>query len=357
MALAAAVGRKPHEVFSIQVLRALAAIAVVIAHIADDLTERALQSEALPRLDFFQAGVDVFFVISGFVMVYASESLFAATDAPKIFLLRRLNRIVPLYWLVTTTYLAIAWLASDLPHKGYSAGLAVASYLFIPWAGPDDTLEPIVGQGWTLNYEMLFYVLFAVAIAAPRRIAVALVSTALVLAVLAGSFFQPTSAIPKYWSNEITLEFVLGMLLGLAYAEGVRLPRVPRMLLIAAGVCLIYVAAPQLGGVPLDHRALLWGTPAAMIVAGSVFGFPAGPLPGLQSLALLGDASYALYLVHSLPVRAFRKIWLWSSLTAGVSSWIYLALALAVTTAVGVLVHLYVERPIGRRSRMIVSAR
>jgi len=138
-------------IVAIQALRALAATAVVFAHFQMDLGRLLNARDALPDLTLGNAGVDLFFVISGFVMVYASEPMFGRAGGPLQFMTRRLIRIVPLYWLVTTLYLVMA-LAIPAFEKSYSVASVVASYLFIPWPRLDGIMQPLVGQGWTLNY-------------------------------------------------------------------------------------------------------------------------------------------------------------------------------------------------------------
>src|SRR5207237_5929129 len=90
-----------------------------------------------------------------------------------MFLGRRIARIVPIYWTVTTIYLAVALSAPSLLNSEFlGAGGVLASYLFIPVTRPDGLVQPLYGLGWTLNYEMFFYVLFSLAVAWPRRRAV-----------------------------------------------------------------------------------------------------------------------------------------------------------------------------------------
>jgi peptidoglycan/LPS O-acetylase OafA/YrhL len=335
------------SIFSIQVLRALAAISVVIAHIQTDVTQRAGLIGALPNLEWCKAGVDVFFVVSGFIMVYSSEPLFAKSDGPRIFFKRRVVRIVPLYWLVTSIYIAIAALVPMLQHKSYSWSMVLASYLFLPARNPDGALEPVVGQGWTLNYEMFFYIVFALSVIASRRVAVSLVALVLISTVWAGKHFAPTQTVLYYWSNEIIIEFVFGILLGAIYQEGVRLSRSVRTLLLGAGLLLWYVAFAH-PDIAWNHRSASWGVPAAMVVAGAVFGMPTGPSAGWQWLKKIGDASYALYLTHSLPIRGLREVWIWFGLDVRNAPWFYLFVALASAIGPAIVVHLYVERPIGR---------
>lgn len=134
-------------------------------------------------------GVQLFFVISGFVMVYATEPLFGTRRGPFVFLERRIVRIVPLYWVVTTFYLALTLVFAKFD-KGYPASFVVASYLFIPLARPDGTIEPLVGQGWSLNYEMLFYAVFALTVIHSRRVSAIVVTVTLLTAVVVGELFH-----------------------------------------------------------------------------------------------------------------------------------------------------------------------
>src|SRR5215467_2504234 len=151
---------------AIQFLRALAAAAVVAFHVRFDFVNNVSPPGFLPAaFNLGAAGVDLFFVISGFVMVYSSESLFGRPNAPATFLLRRIVRIVPLYWLMTSVMLAYV-LARGFGPSDASPQLALASYFFIPYRRPSGAMDPLYGIGWTLNYEMFFYVVFAVAMAA-----------------------------------------------------------------------------------------------------------------------------------------------------------------------------------------------
>ena len=334
------------SIFSIRVLRALAALAVLAGHAQDDLVHRLGLAQALPDMRLGYAGVDVFFVISGFIMVHASGGLFATPDGPRIFLKRRLIRIVPLYWSVTTLYLAITLVAPHLPHKAYSPGMVAASYFFLPWIASDGLNEPVVGQGWTLNYEILFYVLFCVAVTRPRYQAVLLVSSVLAVGVMAGNIF----ALPMplaYWSNEIVLEFVFGMAIGLVYTSGMRLQRWSRLLLIGAGLLLLGRTAFESGAAEF-HRLPDWGIPAALIVAGAVLGAPSGAWAGARPMGVIGDASYALYLIHPLVGRAVRELFVRSGADLVAVSWFYLVIATAATIVAALAVHFWFERPITR---------
>jgi exopolysaccharide production protein ExoZ len=290
-------------------------------------------------------------------MVYASERLFGAPAGGRIFLARRLARIVPIYWLVTTLYLLIALAAPQLLNSelvGFWP--VVASYLFIPVTRPDGLVQPLYGLGWTLNYEMFFYVLFSAAVIWPRRRAVPGLMLALLALVAIGRVLEPLPQPFGFWTDPIVLEFVYGMALGLLYAEGVRLgPRVRGALAAMALAMLVFVAL-RWGAAAIPHRMLAYGIPAAMLVAALAFGSDRaaeqGRIAGLG--ASVGDASYALYLIHPFVIRGGREILWQSGLGALVGPWGAVVLTLAASLAASVAVYRAFERPMTRwlRSRL-----
>src|SRR5215469_15902504 len=183
--------RSGHRLLLIQALRAVAAAMIVVLHAESLVRIYAEQHNySFAPIEIFPlgAGVDLFFVISGFVIVYSSQSLFAEAGGARKFMVRRLIRILPLYWAALTLRvigLAAAVLIGAGIHFPFPdlAGI-VTSYLFIPY----DTLGygsdypfPVVDLGWSLNYEMFFYVLFACFIGFACRKAVGLFVTCIVL--------------------------------------------------------------------------------------------------------------------------------------------------------------------------------
>jgi peptidoglycan/LPS O-acetylase OafA/YrhL len=335
------------KLLALQVLRAFAALAVVVHHVQNDaegLAARAglafSRSHALPWL----AGVDVFFVISGFIMVHASRGLFGRGDARHIFLGRRIARIVPLYWAATTLFLGAALLQ---PRAVNSAppdlAAIVASYLFIPWARPDGLVQPIYSLGWTLNYEMFFYLVFALAIGWPRRQAVVLVAATLAVFVALGQAFAPLPTAPAYWTSPIVLEFVFGIGLAVVAQRSFALPILARIALAAAALVLLHLDFTAAGA----PAVLAYGGPAAMLVAAATLGAPSNHPPRVeQALVMLGDASYALYLVHPFAMRALTALFGGLALTARLGTATYIALALLLAVAFALAVHRWFERPV-----------
>src|SRR5579883_269260 len=231
--------RARHDnLLSVQILRAIAAVSVCAVHweILSELLDGVRLEQ--PLLNPLAAGVDLFFVISGFVMVYSSESLFARPGAPATFLGRRIARIVPLYWATTTLVIFSRGLPVD-------ARQLLGSYFFIPYMGEDQQMLPLYGVGWTLNYEMLFYLVFSAAIMLRREMAAMAVAGVLLGAIVLGRV-MPGMPVPlRYWSDPIIMEFVFGMALALAYRHGLRLPRWVGLALLLVGAVAIWHGVPR----------------------------------------------------------------------------------------------------------------
>jgi exopolysaccharide production protein ExoZ len=352
---------------AVQILRAAAALMVVWHHARHEAGLLAGRG-AGPALDPgtllpWWGGVDLFFVISGLVIVLAAGRLFGQPGGRGRFLAHRVARVVPLYWLVSLAYLGLALARPELLGEAaalaHDPGALVAGFLFWPAARPDGTVQPVYGLGWTLNYEAFFYVLFAAGLGFGRRGAVAWLVLVLALLVAAGRLMPDLPVPLRFWADPIVLEFAAGAGLALAYRDGFR-PGLPaRLVLAALGILGLVLAARWLAG--LDGadgflRPLLVGVPAALLVAAAL-----GPerdaaqvsrLPAaVRGLVILGDASYAFYLVHPFALRLVREALLRLGLAPAVHPWGGMAFMLAGSVAAALLVHRLVERPLTRWAR------
>jgi len=203
----------PGTILSIQVLRFIAALSVVIFH-AHLLLSRKLPGHVPNRVDHAFAvgasGVHIFFVISGFVMVYTS---WRSRLTPGGFLKRRLIRIYPIYWLVGTLYL-VAHLLLEHPYDLRFAELAGAA-LLLPGYSP-----LVIGPGWTLSYEMWFYLCFTAALFAGVRAGLFFLTAFYALAVVAGALLHPTTPWGYLATNSLLIEFLAGGWLAIAFLRG-----------------------------------------------------------------------------------------------------------------------------------------
>ena len=279
--------------YSLQALRAFAAWVVVCHHFMQIFFDfHATGPVGQLLTDRGAVGVDIFFVISGLV-IYLSTC--DKPVEPRQFLLNRVLRIVPAYGFYTAL-MALLLLAFSqwMPHQVFSWHHLLLSLLFIPAENPGGYgLYPTLNVGWTLNFEMFFYLLFGLAFLVRKRHHLLLVAGALLLvSEVLGRF----GLLSRFYNNDIIYEFLLGIGLGVLYRHGlIRQGRVLALLLLgAAGLAIYHLDASQ--------RLLHWGVPSAMIVLAFIALEPM--FKGNRLLKALGDCSYSVYLIHVLVLYA-----------------------------------------------------
>jgi exopolysaccharide production protein ExoZ len=306
-------GAAPKHLLGVQYLRAVAALMVAYFHAIEQIPQYApyLQKYLLGHLNL-AAGVDVFFVISGFIMLITNRN-----GTPGKFALRRIIRIVPLYWFLTVLLVLLAlWQPSQFRTTVVSAGAIAKSLLFIPYLNPGHPGEvfPLLVPGWTLNLEMFFYAVFALALFAPGRFRVAAVGLILGTLVLVG-VTAPGRGIPAellFYTDARLLEFWLGMLIAqLLLKDALRLPRGVCIALIVCGFAMLLTGFPvDLLGVGNFTRNVASNVlPAAAIILGAVCLERAGAVRNHPWLLWLGDASYSIYLTHIFSLGVARFAW------------------------------------------------
>lgn len=331
---------------SLQYLRALASLMVVVFHLGAPLQRLGLSA---PWPQSGAAGVDIFFVLSGFLMLVTTRN---PATRPGGFYLKRIVRIVPLYWIVTSATLLLLLAAPQLVKSGQADGWHIlASYLFLPATHPVlGTLEPLVVPGWTLNYEMFFYLLWGAALLLPAGSRVGAVAMLIAAMAGLGLALPHQGTFLTFYTSPIMLEFVFGLGLGLWYLNGAAPARGWGYVLIAAGLLSLLAQ----GGVPGADRVIRWGIPAAVVVAGALVLERGRPVPACGPLVLLGDASYALYLVHGMILSAVGQVFARLAPAGSVTIYVAFGATAVVAALIGaVAVHLAVERPLLR----LMSAR
>jgi peptidoglycan/LPS O-acetylase OafA/YrhL len=332
------------QLVSIQHLRGIAALFVVIFHLKAPLAKMGYHGFWLPGLS---AGVDIFFVISGFIMWVTT---FGRTVAPGAFMRKRLARIVPIYWLLTTFVVVVLLIAPSLVQSGRIVPAhVIASYLFLPYVHPViGGVEPVVPVGWTLNLEMLFYVVFAVALLLPPRPRFVVVALFMIgLSALGLVLRTPPGTLSGFYLSSIMVEFVTGMALGVLASSTTLLARPPAWIGAAVTVvCLVWLSVTP-GST--HFRFLHWGILATLIVAGALVVEARGRLPTLPPLRLIGDASYSLYLTHFLALSAAGQVWRKLGLGGSiVGRTVFCVLATLACLAVAILCYRLIEQPLGR---------
>lgn len=331
------------EFYSIQYLRGLAAMMVVVYHLGVPLKKFGL---AVWWPEGLAAGVDVFFVISGFVMWATTSDRNVATST---FWGKRLLRIVPLYWLTTLAMATMLFAAPTVFNTSrFDAWHLLASLFFVPWVHPvKHTLEPVVMPGWTLNYEMFFYFIFGLALfLTQRRRFIFLILTFIAIVVI-GYFLPPISSILDFYSSPIIFEFLLGVLLAELLLSGRLFSLEPAVAIAVMLVAMIMILLAD--SASMASRAIYWGLPAAIMVAAGLSWEQGGTLGRSPVLRLIGDASYSIYLSQLMSMAVIAAIW--SRLVQ--ASGPFIATAFAVVDLVGAMLggiacHLLVEKPLQR---------
>jgi exopolysaccharide production protein ExoZ len=288
------------DIIPIQMLRGIAASMVVFVHLDVQLKRLGYGTLDAPWL---ASGVDIFFVISGFIM-WVSVARRPATSAGE-FMRNRLIRIVPIYWLVSAGVLAMTIAAPQLLHSTvFSAPHALASFLFLPARHPvSGEFWPLLVPGWTLNYEMLFYLLFAAALAGadgvPRR-RLAIIAVLITSVILLGTALENRVDVMHFYANPILLEFLAGILIGIVYLERRVRSSWAWFVPLGAGFVLLWLSQRTGSFAPAVNLVA-----ASMIVAGALF----APAFSNRGLKALGDASYSLYLTHVVTLAAIEQMW------------------------------------------------
>jgi peptidoglycan/LPS O-acetylase OafA/YrhL len=327
------------ELANIQALRALAAIAVMSAHVGSSQGPAALEVWTREGI----RGVDLFFVISGFIMVYIAWQRWTGAGR---FLLARALRIYPLWWVCLFAFSNVlsslgGQLATGSPLDWY----AIKSIFLIPALDADGLLYPIgLTLGWTLSYELFFYLLFAVAMSfsGPKhltlKIAVAFAVT------FAASTVLPAGAWQKFFGNSIYFEFLFGVLLGECYVRNRIAPALA--LLVAAQLAKHY--APASWNPIMALRCIEFGLPMAILVAAALL-LDDWKVRAPKFVVWLGDGSYSIYLAHLLMLGFFIN--LLAPMKAPYPFTFTLLVGLGVLAAC-MLVYLLVERPIHMMTRI-----
>jgi exopolysaccharide production protein ExoZ len=321
----------------IQFLRAIAALMVVWHHAREQLTNL----KYLFPSESGNSGVDLFFVISGFIMVVTTSK---KQVSARNFLLRRIVRVVPLYWLLTLSVVTLAMLAPQLLRStDISASHVIQSLLFIPHMSPTHlgTAWPVLVPGWTLNYEMYFYAVFACTLLLNLRYRFAALTVLLGSLVLAGLILGSLRGpVVATYTSLLLLEFLVGAVLGRLWVADrvIRSAWGSALSLVVGFALLLWREAP--------HAPLAQILGSGLVVAGALS--PSFREWRNRPMLALGDASYSIYLTHLFALGLLR--WVWTRLDISqlgfAYSWLFMLAALVFASVVGWLVHWWVEQPL-----------
>ena len=274
-----------NKIESIQVLRFFAAFSVMMVH--------------LPIFEFGIWGVDIFFVISGFIMMYVTE------NNEKFFLLKRIFRIVPLYWILTLGVFVLAiFIPEVLNNTTANTAHLIKSLFFIPFDKNGTGHFPILFLGWTLNFEVIFYFLFSLSLVFFKENRMIACSIFIIIFLVFNKVFSEKNFIFETYANDIFIEFIFGMVLFMIwkrYKNKISTNLTNHFMCLTILLVSIFI---------LNYynfsRSISYGLPSLILAI--YFLFFLNHLKFPKILVSLGDASYCIYLLHPYIIQFFYKI-------------------------------------------------
>ena len=277
-------------IFSIQYMRAIAAVMVVINHAA--WKGEQLSTNPLGWFNIGGVGVDLFFIISGYIMchtVYLKKINFRS------FLNARIKRIIPLYWVLTTMALTIFVI---FPEKVNSSGgiiNIIQSYTLFPVPIEEKYL---IQNGWTLSYEFFFYFLFAFCLGLTTKYKFILPTTIIIILVSSGHFITSDHYLLGFITNPLLLEFSFGIMVFYLFREQHISSTFGFSLIVLSVLLIAFVNIYA----PPYSRIINWGIPAVLFFVGMMTFESFFKRKKANKISILfkmiGDSSYSLYLFH-----------------------------------------------------------
>jgi len=331
------------EIKIIQALRAFAAIGVISYHINHMINRLGYsnQNEGIGMM-----GVDLFFVISGFIMVYTCNKLFKKPKSSVIFLIRRLARIIPVYWIYNSLLVILLFfipsLFSDLK---FNLNSVISSYFLILSEITPKVNGTLLMTGWTLCYEMYFYFLFAIALFFHRKYLLLILSCFFISGVILGLFYA-TPIWMKVATNPILFEFLIGTTIATLFLEKehLLLRKIFALILFIASLMVLFIHDLNFGDFT---RPIIFGLPCGLLLVLAIYLEKIG-LNTPKFLKSMGDSSYTLYLIHPFILSAIGKFFVLFALTQSIPSKIFFLLTLISILIGGHIAYLLIEKPINK---------
>jgi len=344
-------------------LRAFAVMLVIYNHsILIDFNNQYTTSY---QADFFELqywtsiGLDLFFVISGLIMAIVTRSYFKNPTGWFNFSLKRFVRIVPLYW----CYSVLVYIERHVIKHTVSHGQILKTLIFFPLFSAKNTTYPIIDQGWSLTYEMYFYMLIVAFLFFRLKNTIPVLLATMVILATAGYFIDPADLTLKFITTPILFEFSLGMAVGMAYhyitthKNEVKHKVIRYTGIVATSVGLLlmfssifydgqYISNPDFvttNNIIALHRVLIWGVPCSIFVLGILFlefnyKWVIPPI-----LIKIGDASFSSYLVHILIIVAFVKCY---NLLGFKNGDLFIIGATVLSIFISLPLYKYIEKPL-----------
>jgi len=321
-------------IISIQYLRGLAALLVVLTHISFKDHQYSL---GVFDFNIGIFGVDIFFVISGFIMYFVSINKPSGFHTVRSFLLHRVIRIIPLYWTLTTVALLVYLAMPENINSSTGSTDVFNSYTLFP-----SSTRYLLAVAWTLSYEFYFYIIFSIALLFPsyRALIICIVLTG--VASLGFIYKTNESSVTfDFLTNNLVLEFIYGIIIAKIFLQLKN-----RRMLIFIISFLLFIALITLYFLDYQSgiRGIDFGLPAMFLVLGFVMIEDVIKKHRFTNLERLGEISYSLYLVHLFTLGVIALIYRKLNIHTNTSEALYLASMLITSLLVGTLTYYLLEK-------------
>ncbi len=336
----------------IQLLRGIASILVVLLHITINYQENTGQDFLFGFFKFGGSGVDVFFVLSGFIITHANLRYVEQSSTVVKFLKRRFIRIFPIYWIVITGLLVLQLVLPSFYNTAFDTGFSniLQTYLLLPGH------IMLNGVSWSLTNELFFYLLFMLALLIPnKKITFYLMVVYFILLIVFALSNQQGiagNAYAEIFLFPMNIEFFLGVFIVLL------VNRIPRNWVypILIGGILLFIVSALLNNSDLTvvssssnqalNRVLLFGFPSFLVILALVKMELSKTVKMPDLFLQLGDASYSIYLIHLPIVAAFFKVLAKFNINNSVVLFLLTCLLFIIICVAGIFIYHKIEKPL-----------
>jgi exopolysaccharide production protein ExoZ len=342
-------GTTNETLVGVQLLRGIAALLVVFQHYVLTAAERGFAIPALTGIWIGHAGVDIFFVISGFIMEYTCGGKKYAPGDRRTFITRRLIRILPLYWTLTLFAAAVAMLLPGAVNAKITLHEFLMSMVMLPGIDGNGRYEYVITMAWTLTYEFYFYIIFCILLAATPRTRLLSMAAIFGLGAIVHMFHpSPQNTIVAVFSSPLAFEFLAGCVLARLLRAGISLSALSSFSLIAVGITVLFFEL-KMEVVGSWMRVVQWGVPGALLVYGTVLcrGWVQSSSRSFFTALFehIGNISYSLYLSHFFGIALFVRLYAMIAKKMTIAPWLAGLCLFAFCILVAQICYVFIEKP------------
>lgn len=332
----------------IQVLRGIASLLVVLLHCTVNSSETLHQNFLVNFFSFGGSGVDIFFVLSGFIITYTNFRFIGKADHFSFFIKRRIIRIYPTYWIIISIFLLLQVFLPSFykTHFSFAIKNIFSTYLLLPGH------VMVNGVSWTLSYELFFYFLFSLSFFIPQKkwsLCLAMLYAAVIIALPITDYnFENGNSWLTLVTYPMNVEFFMGVLAAVIIPKISSKIAMP-LIITGSGIFLMNAIFSNLDYVLVNNsfnRVIFFGIPSFLIITGLVKYELGNKIKVHTVFLLLGEASYSIYLIHLPIVAASFKILSKCNVSNNILIHFLILLIVFIICYASILFYKFIEKPI-----------